>query len=241
MQTTAVAKHMDMQLWETLETAQSACSSHSSSVMDAMPTVQDSSPAAECTVLVFDPIPVAKKRKKLGKLWCGLAKLQRRKKHSHLIREAVTDACADFETGISIKDFTEAIKIMSDDNKDLQTRRKKQYRFNKRAHRRELARMAANDIRLWGAMSAAFTATGEGAAASAAEIDDVLQFAKRRREREAKRSNWPAPGEIWRKVDAALQNTPSMLAVEEVERVAAEWAAAAGAYHASAADVLDPS
>ena len=90
-------------------------------------------------------------------------------------------------------------------------------------------------------MSAAFTATGEGAAASAAEIDDVLPFAKRRREREAKRSNWPAPGEIWRKVDATLQNTPSMLAVEEVERVAAECAAAAGAYHASAADVLDPS
>ena len=100
---------MDMQLWETLETAQSVCSSHSSSVMDAMPTVQDSSPAAECTVLVFDPIPVAKKRKKLGKLWCGLAKLQRRKKHSHLIREAVTDACKDDSLTIDeIRDKVEA-------------------------------------------------------------------------------------------------------------------------------------
>ena len=142
---------------------------------------------------------------------------------------------ADFETGISIKDFTEAIKIMSDDNKDLQ---KRSAAFTATG---EAAATTAAAAMHMGATPAAFTATGEGAAASAAEIDDVLQFAKRRREREAKRSNWPAPGEIWRKVDAALQNTPSMLAVEEVERVAAEWAAAAGAYHASAADVLDPS
>ena len=142
---------------------------------------------------------------------------------------------ADFETGISIKDFTEAIKIMSDDNKDLQ---KRSAAFTATG---EAAATTAAAAMHMGATPAAFTATGEGAAASAAEIDDVLQFAKRRREREAKRSNWPAPGEIWRKVDAALQNTPSMLAVEEVERVAAECAAAAGAYHASAADVLDPS
>ena len=44
---------------------------------------------------MFDPIPYRKKRKKLTKLWSGLAKFARRRSLSRNIRVAIRDICKD--------------------------------------------------------------------------------------------------------------------------------------------------
>ena len=71
-------------------------------------------PAAVCDIVVFDPIPYRKKRKKLTKLWSGLAKLARRRSLSRNIRAAMADVCKDKSLTVSeIKQNVESVTHIS--------------------------------------------------------------------------------------------------------------------------------
>lgn len=102
-----VARDILLDSGATPSSSSSAPAAVSTTTPPAASTLGDP-PAAVCDIVVFDPIPYRKKRKKLTKLWSRLAKLARRQSLSRNIRAAMADVCKDKSLTVSeIKQIVE--------------------------------------------------------------------------------------------------------------------------------------